>query len=112
MGFAADGLLIVLLANASAFPIAVALFAALGVANVAFYVPNLTIMQQGTDPATRARVFGARIALTNLSWLPLIFLSGALADVYGPALLIGIAGAVTLTTALIGSRIRAVYEVA
>jgi hypothetical protein len=57
-------------------------------------------------------VFGARIALVNLSWLPLIFVSGALADVFGPAILIGIAGAVTLATALIGTRVRAVYEVA
>ena len=54
----------------------------------------------------------ARIALVNLSWLPLIFVSGALADVFGPALLIGVAGAVTLVTALIGTRVRAVYEVA
>jgi hypothetical protein len=42
----------------------------------------------------------------------LIFVSGALADVFGPAVLIGIAGALTLTTALIGTRVRAVYDVA
>ena len=97
---------------AQSFSVALGLFAFLGFANALFFVPTVTILQEGTSSATRARVFGARIALTNLSWLPLIFLSGALADVYGPALLIGIAGAVTLTTALIGSRIRAVYEVA
>jgi len=92
--------------------VAIAFFIVLGVANVAFYVPTVTILQERTESATRARVFGARIALTNLSWLPLIFVSGALADVFGPALLIGIAGAITLVTALVGSRIRSVYEVA
>ena len=84
----------------------------MGASNILFYIPNVTILQERTESATRARVFGARIALTNLSWLPLIFVSGALADLFGPALLIGIAGAITLVTALVGSRIRSVYEVA
>jgi MFS family permease len=112
LGFAADGALIVLVALAPAFPVAVMLFALLGATNVIFYVPTVTILQEGTEPATRARVFGARIALTNLSWLPLIFISGVLADVFNPALLIGVAGAVTLAVALVGTRVRAVYEVA
>jgi len=112
LGFAATGAVIVLIAMAPSFPLAVVLFGMLGIANVAFYVPNVTILQEKTAPETRASVFGARIALVNLSWLPLIFVSGALADVFGPAILIGIAGAVTLATALIGTRVRAVYEVA
>ena len=111
-GFAATGATILLIAFAPTFPVAIAFFIVLGVANVAFYVPTVTILQERTESATRARVFGARIALTNLSWLPLIFVSGALADVFGPAPLIGIAGAITLVTALVGSRIRSVYEVA
>ena len=112
LGFASTGAVIVLIAIAPSFAVAVMLFGLLGIANVAFYVPNVTILQEKTAPETRASVFGARIALVNLSWLPLIFVSGALADVFGPALLIGIAGAVTLVTALIGTRVRAVYEVA
>jgi MFS family permease len=112
VGFAATGSVIVLIALAPSFPAAVVLFALLGVANVAFYVPNVTILQEKTAPETRASVFGARIALVNLSWLPLIFVSGALADVFGPAILIGVAGALTLATALIGTRFRAVYDVA
>ena len=88
------------------------LFTLLGLANVLFYVPTVTILQEGTEPATRARVFGARIALTNLSWLPLIFISGLLADVFNPGLLIAVAGAVTLGVALVGTRVRSVYEVA
>ena len=112
LGFAADGALIVLVALSPSFPLAVLVFVLLGATNVVFYVPTVTILQEGTEPATRARVFGARIALTNLSWLPLIFISGLLADVFNPGLLIAVAGAVTLGVALVGTRVRSVYEVA
>jgi predicted MFS family arabinose efflux permease len=111
-GFAATGTLVLLIALSYSFVLTVGLFALLGVANVAFYVPTVTILQEGTAPETRASVFGARIALTNLSWLPLIFVGGALADVFGPALLIAVAGSVTLGAALVGSRLRVVYDVA
>jgi MFS family permease len=112
IGFAATGMLVLLIALSYSFVFTAALFALLGLANVAFYVPTVTILQERTVPETRARVFGARIALTNLSWLPLIFVGGALADAFGPALLIGAAGLITLATALAGSRVRAVFEVA
>jgi MFS family permease len=110
-GFAATGALVLLIALSNSFVVTVALFAVLGLANVAFYVPTVMILQERTAPETRARVFGARIALTNLSWLPLIFVGGALADLFGPALLIAVAGAVTLAAAAVGSRLRAVSEV-
>jgi MFS family permease len=112
IGFLATGALIVFIALSYSFPLTVVLFAMLGMANVAFYVPTVTLLQENTAPDTRARVFGARIALTNLSWLPVIFVGGALADLFGPALLIGVAGIVTLVAALVGSRVRAVFEVA
>jgi MFS family permease len=112
IGFLATGVLIVLIALSYSFPVTVALFAMLGIANVAFYVPTVTLLQEKTAPETRASVFGARIALTNLSWLPVIFVGGALADIFGPALLIGLAGVATFIAALIGSRVRAVFEVA
>jgi MFS family permease len=111
-GFAATGTLVLSIALSYSFVATVILFALLGVANVAFYVPTVTILQERTAPETRARVFGARIALTNLSWLPLIFAGGALADVFGPALLIATAGVVTLVAALVGSRVRGVFDVA
>jgi MFS family permease len=112
LGFAATGTLVFLIALSYSFVATVILFAILGVANVAFYVPTVTILQERTAPETRARVFGARIALTNLSWLPLIFVGGALADVFGPALLIATAGLITLAAAFVGSRVRAVFDVA
>jgi len=72
----------------------------------------VTIFQEATPPAMRARVFGARIALSNLSWLPIILVSGLLADAIGPEILIAVAGALTLVTALAATRVRAIYDVA
>jgi DHA3 family macrolide efflux protein-like MFS transporter len=112
-GFAAYGALLVLLALVPSVLPAMVLFFLVGAANVAFVVPNITISQEVTPPELRARVFGARIALLNLSWLPIIVVSGALADRVDAGLLIGIAGAVTLATALFAARfVPAVSEVA
>ena len=111
-GFAATGVVIVLIALAPAFPLALALFALLGLTNVIFYVPTVTILQEGTPQEMRGRVFGARIALSNLSWLPIILVSGLFADAIGPEILIAVAGGLTLTTALVATRVRAIYDVA
>ena len=104
IGFGSTGAVIVLIALSPSFPVALALFALLGVTNIVYYVPTVTILQEGTPQDMRARVFGARIAITNLSWLPIIVVSGVMADVVGPAQLIAIAGAVTLATALFTAR--------
>ena len=111
-GFAIYGAVLIALAFVPTFELAVVLFALAGVVNVLFYVPNVTISQELTPPDLRARVFGARIALLNLTWLPVIVLSGALADAVGVALLIAIAGAITLVTALIGAFVPIVRDVA
>jgi len=113
VGFAGYGALLILLGLAPSLLPAMVLFFLMGVANVIFVVPNITISQEVTPPELRARVFGARIALLNLSWLPIIVISGALADRVDAGLLIGIAGAVTLGTALFAARfVPAVSEVA
>ena len=92
---------------------AMVIFFLMGVANVIFVVPNITLSQEVTPPELRARVFGARIALLNLSWLPIIVISGALADRVDAGVLIAVAGAVTLATALFAARfVPAVSEVA
>jgi MFS family permease len=111
VGFAIYGAVLIALALAPTFEIAVVLFAIGGVVNVLFYVSNVTISQELTPPDFRARVFGTRIALLNLSWLPVIVLSGALADEVGVALLIAIAGAITLVSAVIGTFIPIVRDV-
>jgi MFS family permease len=110
-GFAIYGLVLIALSFAPSFEIAVVMFALGGVVNVLFYVPNVTISQELTPPDLRARVFGARIALLNLSWLPVIVLTGALADAVGVALLIAVAGALTFVGALVGALLPVVRDV-
>jgi len=110
-GFATWGTVAGLLAVAPNYTVALVLFFLMGGANVLFFVPTVTIMQQGTPPEIRARVFGARIALTNLSWLPLVFISGALGDAIGVNVLIAVAGLVTVATAVIASYVPAIRDV-
>jgi len=111
VGFAIYGVVLIALALAPSFEIAAVLFALGGIVNVLFYVPNVTISQELTPPELRARVFGARIALLNLSWLPIIVISGAAADAVGVPLLIAIAGAITLAGAIVGAFIPIVRDV-
>ena len=111
-GFAVYGVVLVALALAPTFEIAVLLFALGGMVNALFYVANVTLSQELTPPDLRARVFGARIALLNLTWLPVIVLSGALADVVGVSLLIAVAGVVTLVGAVVGAFVPIVRDVA
>jgi MFS family permease len=112
VGFASYGALLILLGFAPSLLPAMVIFFLMGVANVIFVVPNITISQEVTPPELRARVFGARIALLNLSWLPIIVISGALADRVDVGLLIAVAGAFTLATALFAARfVPAVSEV-
>jgi len=110
-GFAAYGLVLIGLALAPSFELALFLFVLGGAANVAFYVPNITLSQEVAPPELRARVFAARIALLNLSWLPVIVITGALADAVGVPSLIVAAGAVTLVSALIGAFIPIIRDV-
>ena len=111
VSFAMYGVVLIALSAAPTFEIAVVLFSIGGIVNVLFYVSNVTISQELTPPDLRARVFGARIALLNLSWLPVIVASGALADVVSVPVLIAVAGFVTLVFAIVGTLIPVVRDV-
>ncbi len=111
-GFAIWGTVAGLIAIAPTFTIALGLFALLGASNVLFFVPTVTILQEATPSNVRARVFGARIALTNLSWLPLVLISGVLGDAIGVNVLIAVAGLVTVATAVTASLVPAIRDVA
>ncbi len=110
-GFALWGALAALIAISPDFTIALVLFGLLGAANVLFFVPTVTILQEATPAALRARVFGARIALTNLSWLPLVLISGLLGDAIGVHVLIAFAGLVTVATAMVAAFVPAIRDV-
>ena len=106
-------MLLVLLGLAPSLLPAVVIFFLMGVANVVFVVPNITLSQEVTPPEIRARVVGARIALLNLTWLPIILISGALADVVDAGALITLAGVFTLATVAFAARfVPSVSEVA
>ena len=111
LGFAATGLVIVAISQTATYPVAAVFFGILGFTNVLFYVPTVTILQEGTPQELTARVFGARIALTNLSWLPIIFLGGFIADAIGVHVFLAIAGLVTFSAAIVAAFIPAVRDV-
>jgi MFS family permease len=104
VGFGSYGALLILLGLSPSLLPALVVFFLMGIANVIFVVPNITIAQEATPPELRARVFGARFALLNLSWLPVIVISGVLADRFDAGLLIAIAGSFTVATALFAAR--------
>ncbi len=110
-GFMLTGVLIIAIAFAPSYPVALALFVLLGFMNVLFYVPTVTILQEATPQEMIARVFGARIAMTNLSWLPIIFVGGIIGDSIGVDHFLALAGGVTLATALVGASLKRVRDV-
>ncbi len=111
LGWLGYGLALIGVATAPTFELLLATLVVVGVMNVLFFVPNVTISQELTPPPLRGRVFGARISLLSLSWLPIVLLAGALADHVDVSLLIGVAGAFTIVVALVATQIRAVAEV-
>ncbi len=111
-GFALLGVVMVAIAVAPSFPVAVVLFAVLGVTNVVFLIPIMTLVQEQTPAGVRARVFGARFALLNLTWLPVILLTAVLAEVVTVQVVFAAAGLFTLGVALVGSLFRSVRDVA
>ena len=110
-GFAAWGLSLIGIGFAQSFPLALLLFAVAGITNVLFFVSNVTIGQQVTPSEMRARVFGARGALLNLTWLPIVLGIGAVADTISASVLIALAGALSVATALVGAFIPSVRDV-
>jgi hypothetical protein len=110
-GFVMLGLVLIGIAASPGFYISVLLFTLLGVANVIFFIPNVTLSQEVTPPELRARVFASRTALLHLSWLPVVLASGLIAEVLPVPVLIGAAGVFTLGVAVLGGLFRSVRDV-
>ena len=111
VGFVSSGLVVIALAFAPTYGTSLALFGLLGVTNVMSFVPNVTISQEHTPQGMIGRVYGARIALLNSSWLPVIFLGGFVADAIGVELLFAAGGAVAVAAALTGAFVPAIRDV-
>lgn len=110
-GFATYGVVVVLIAASSGLPLTLALLVLAGFANVLFFVSNVTLSQEVTPPALRARVFGARTALLHLTWLPMILISGGLAEDVPVQPLLAAAGALTFAVAVVGAFFRSIRDV-
>ena len=110
-GFAAWGAALIGIGVSPSFPLAVILFAIAGVTNVLFFVSNVTIAQQVTPSEIRARVFGARGALLNLTWLPIVLGVGALADSTSAGILIALAGCLSVATAVVAALVPSIRDV-
>lgn len=111
-GFGLMGLVLVAIAASPRFELTLVLFGVLGVTNVIFFIPNMTLVQELTPGNARGRVFGARYALLNLTWLPIILMSASLAELVSVQTLFAIAGAFTIAVAFVGMAVRSVRDVA
>ena len=110
-GFFGFGVSLLGFAASPPFGVALILFVLVGVTNVLFYVPNMTLIQEQAPTALRGRVFGARLALLNLTWLPVILATGTVAESVPVQPLIAAAGAFTVLVAVVGTAFRSVREV-
>jgi MFS family permease len=110
IGFTGFGLALVLIGAAPSFAALVALVFAAGSLNMVFFVPNVTIGQENTPPHLRGRVFGARTALVALTWLPIVLVTGKLADQLDAGALIAAAGVLTTLIAIGATRVRVLRE--
>ena len=111
LGFGATGIVTILIALSPSFPIALGLFALLGFVNVLAFVPTVMIFQEETPQPLIARVFGARIAMTNISWVVIVLAGAAVGEAIGVDVLIALAGAVTLAAASAAVFVPAIRDV-
>jgi len=111
LGFVSFGAVLIAFASSPPFPLLLILFVLVGVTNVAFFVPNMTLIQEASPQHLRAAVFGARIALLNLTWIPVILWTASVAETTSVPILIAGAGIVTLGVALVGALIPSVRDV-
>jgi hypothetical protein len=77
-------------------------FFASGIANMYFYVPLATVLQQGTLPAMRGRVFAAKQTLSRVLSVIGFIGAGALAEGVGLTPSILAAAALIVIMALFG----------
>ncbi|MBN1640534.1 MAG: MFS transporter [Anaerolineae bacterium] len=96
---AAFGVLLILLAPTSSFPIALALLVAVGVASNACMVTNQTLVQVNVDAAYRGRVMSMYMMMFGLTRIVTIP-AGAIADSYGVPVVIGTQGVLLAIAAL------------
>jgi DHA3 family macrolide efflux protein-like MFS transporter len=109
-GYAVTGACIAALAIAGNLAIAVALAFGAGVGNLAFVIPSQTLFQRRTPQELLGRVLGLRFSLVFGSMTLAMGVGGLLAEIAGPAIVIGAFGLVTLAAGLAGLLVPAVRD--
>ena len=102
VGFTLFGLGMVAIGFISNEIAALAVFFAIGIANMIFLIPNITLFQERTPPALMGRVFSIRMALVFGVMTASMAVSGAVAEFTGPEAVFVGTGLIALAAGLIG----------
>jgi MFS family permease len=110
LAYAAFGVLVFLIGNASTIPTVLALLFGVGVANMAFVIPSQTLFQERTPPEMMGRVVSFRFALVFGGMSIAMGVGGLFVGVFGPGPVIAMAGLISIAAGLGGLLVRAVRE--
>jgi MFS family permease len=104
--FTALGIALMALSLTGSLPVALALAAAVGVANVTFVVPSQTLFQQRTPGEMLGRVVAIRLAMVNGVLALSMATSGAMAQAFGLRPVLAACGVLTAVVGLAGLAVR------
>ncbi len=110
VGYTAWGLCAAALALAGSLPVALALIAGTGLANMVYIIPSQTLFQERTPPELIGRVVGFRFSLVFGSLTLALAVSGLLAEIVGVAPVLALFGLVTAGAGLAGLLVPAVRD--
>jgi MFS family permease len=110
VGYATAGACVALIGVTDQLPIAVALMAGMGIANMMFVIPSQTMFQERTPPELMGRVVGFRFALVFGSMTLAMGVGGVLGEIFGAAPVIAVFGLLTLAAGLAGLFVPAVRD--
>jgi MFS family permease len=110
VAYAAFGILIFGVGNASTVPVVLALLFGVGVANMAFVIPSQTLFQLRTPPELIGRVVSFRFALVFGGMSIAMAVGGLLITVFGPGAVIAGAGVISVVAGLSGLLVKSVRE--
>jgi MFS family permease len=110
-GYAAFGVLVVLVGFLPPAPLMLGLMFGIGVANMAFVIPSQTLFQERTPLDMMARVVSFRFAIVFGGMTVASALAGIFADALGVGPVIALAGVVSIVAGMAGLFVRAVRDV-
>ena len=108
--FTGFGIALVALSATGNLAVALALAAAVGIANAAFVVPSQTLFQQRTPGMMLGRVVAIRLALVGAALAVAMATSGGLAQIFGLRPILAACGVLTAGVGLAGLAVRSIRE--